>query len=319
MSGDSRAVWTADDIPDQTGRVAIVTGANTGLGFEVTMELTRHGGHVVMAVRDIDQGEAALARIRLDVPDASAAVLALDLGDLASVEAFAEAFLTRYDRLDILLNNAGIMFTPYGKTKDGLEQQFGVNHLGHFALTGRLLERILETASSRIVNVSSVGHRMGSMDFDDLLWENGRYQSQRAYGRSKLANLLFTYELQRRLETIDADTVALVAHPGASSTDLGRYVKAGRMGRLYGLLESAVSQSAAMGALPELRAATDPGARGGQYYGPDGLVEMRGNPVVVGSSKRSQDVEDARRLWQASEEITGVRFTALDEWSEGAA
>jgi len=313
MSNTRKKAWTADDIPDQSGRVAIVTGANTGLGFEAARELAGRGANVVLAVRDTGKGEAALARIRSETPAAAAAVMALDLADLASVEAFAADFLAAYDRLDILLNNAGIMFAPYGKTKDGLEQQLGVNHLGHFALTGRLLERLLETSGSRIVNVSSVGHRMGSMDFDDLLWVNGGYRTYRAYGRSKLANLLFTYELQRRLKAIDTGTMALVAHPGGSLTELGRHVKAGRFGRLYDLAESAVSQSAAMGALPELRAATDPNAIGGQYYGPDGFAQMRGNPVLVESNGRSHDSGDAERLWQASEETTGVRFKALDD------
>ncbi len=317
MTRNGSTAWTVDDIPDQTGKVAIVTGANTGLGFEAARELARRGAEVVMAVRDQTKGDAALARIRSEISMARAEVMVLDLADLASVKSFADDFLADHDRLDILLNNAGIMFTPYGTTKDGFEQQLGVNHLGHFALTGRLLDRILETPRSRVVNISSQGHRLGSMDFDDLLWQQGGYQTQRAYGRSKLAVLLFTYELQRRLRDHGADTMALAAHPGGAQTELGRHVKAGRIGRIYHVVESAITQSASMGALPELRAATDPNAIGGQYYGPDGLVQMRGNPILVGSSGRSRNEEDARRLWDASEEMTGVYFTTLAE-SNGA-
>ena len=243
----------------------------------------------------------------------------LELADLASVESFADDFLADHDRLDILLNNAGIMFTPYGTTKDGFEQQLGVNHLGHFALTGRLLDRILETPGSRVVNVSSQGHRIGSMDFDDLHWERGRLPDPARLRSMKLAVLLFTFELQRRLLYHGADTMALAAHPGGAQTELGRHVKAGRIGRVYDLVESAITQSAAMGALPELRAATDPNAVGGQYYGPDGFAQMRGYPVLVGSSDRSRSEVDARRLWDASEEVTGVRFTALDEPNGAAA
>jgi NAD(P)-dependent dehydrogenase (short-subunit alcohol dehydrogenase family) len=304
--------WTAYDIPDQSGRIAIVTGANTGLGKEAAHELARHGAHVILACRSVEKGEAALEQIQARTGNASAEVMKLDLGSLESIRAFAEGFLDHYDRLDILINNAGVMFTPYGMTEDGFEQQLGVNHLGHFALTGLLLERILETPGSRIVNVSSGGHRMGSMDFDDLQWKSGRYQSGRAYGRSKLANLLFTYELQRRLQAANESTIALAAHPGGSNTDLARHVEQEWYGRVLFRLAPLFMQDAAAGALPELRAATDPAAIGGQYYGPDGFLEQRGSPVVVKSNARSYNADDAARLWQVSEELTGVRFERLD-------
>ena len=297
--------WTAEDIPDQSGRTAVITGANSGLGLETARELARHGAHVVLAVRSIENGEAAVTNISATVPDAALELLELDLASLDSVRASAAELHDRFEGVDLLVNNAGVMYTPRQQTADGFEMQFGTNHLGHFAWTGLVLDRMLAAEGSRVVTVSSVGHRIRSkIDFDDLQAEQ-RYNRVAAYGRSKLSNLLFTYELQRRLEASGADTAALAAHPGLSDTELSRHVPGGRLLRP---LARPLAQSAARGALPQLRAATDPDAEGGQYYGPDGLMEARGDPVVVESSDRSHDLELQQRLWTVSEELTGVAF-----------
>jgi NAD(P)-dependent dehydrogenase (short-subunit alcohol dehydrogenase family) len=256
----------------------------------------------------MDRAQAALARIHAEIPGAPAEVMHLDLASLASVRRFAEAFQTRYRRLDVLINNAGIMMAPYGTTEDGFERQFGTNHLGHFALTGRLIDRLLETPGARVVNVSSIAHRFGRTDFVPYEGKAG-YSPARAYGRSKLANLLFTYELQRRLEAVGADAIAVAAHPGVSDTSLDTFLQERwPMVAWARPLVAWAMQGAAMGALPTLRAALDPDVRGGQYYGPGGLWELRGYPVVVQSSHASHDKAAARQLWQVSEELTGVRF-----------
>jgi NAD(P)-dependent dehydrogenase (short-subunit alcohol dehydrogenase family) len=297
--------WTAADIPDQSGRIAVITGANSGLGLETARELARRDAHVVLAVRNVEKGKAAIDDIRATVPSASLELLELDLASLDSVRTAAAALHDRHGRIDLLINNAGVMFTPRQKTVDGFEMQFGTNHLGHFAWTGLVLDRVLAAEGSRVVTVSSVGHRIRSeIDFDDLHAER-KYGRISAYGRSKLSNLLFTYELQRRLGCADTATVALVAHPGGSDTELGRHIPGGR---LLEPLARFMAQSADRGALPTLRAATDPDARGGQYYGPDGFWETRGHPVLVESSDRSHDVRLQRRLWTVSEELTGVEF-----------
>ncbi|MDE0699499.1 MAG: SDR family NAD(P)-dependent oxidoreductase [Acidimicrobiaceae bacterium] len=297
--------WTAEDIGDQTGRVAIVTGANSGLGLETARALAGRGASVVLAVRNLDKGKQAVDDIRSDHGGAQLELQQLDLASLDSVRDASEEIRSRFERIDLLINNAGVMYTPRQKTADGFEMQFGTNHLGHFALTGRLLERLLAVEGSRVVTVSSVGHRILSrIDFGDLQAER-RYRRVAAYGRSKLANLMFTYELQRRLEAAGAQTVALAAHPGGSSTELGRHIPGARIAEP---LLAALAQSAAMGALPTLRAATDPAAEGGQYYGPDGFMETRGHPVLVASSDRSHDAGAQQQLWTASEELTAVRF-----------
>jgi NAD(P)-dependent dehydrogenase (short-subunit alcohol dehydrogenase family) len=304
----SDAKWTTDDIPDQTGRIAVVTGANTGLGLETAKALAAHGASVVLAVRNIDKGKQAAATIAAASPGADVSLQRLDLSSLDSVREAAAELGAAHDKIDLLINNAGVMYTPKGTTADGFELQFGTNHLGHFALTGLLLDRLLAVEGSRVVTVSSVGHRIRSrIDFDDLGFEKHRYSRVAAYGRSKLANLLFTYELQRRLVAAEARTVAVAAHPGLSDTELVRnspwIMRAGAA-----LLGSFVGQSAAMGALPTLRAATDPAVVGGEYYGPDGLREARGHPVVVTSSPRSLDAATQARLWSVSEDLTAVMF-----------
>ncbi|HYB34466.1 MAG TPA: SDR family NAD(P)-dependent oxidoreductase [Mycobacterium sp.] len=297
------AKWTAAGISDQTGRVAVITGANTGLGYETAMALAAHGARVVLAVRNLDKGKDAAARITAKSPHADVALQELDLTSLDSVRAAAEQLRSDHDRIDLLINNAGVMMTPKSTTKDGFELQFGTNHLGHFALTGLLLDRLLPVAGSRVVTVTSMGHRIGRIRFDDLQWEH-RYSRMGAYGQSKLANLLFTYELQRRLT--GTNIIAAAAHPGASRTELARntppWIRV-----VTGPFEL-TSQSVAMGALPTLRAATDPGVLGGQYFGPGGFAELRGYPKVVASNARSHDVDMQRRLWAVSEELTGVVY-----------
>jgi NAD(P)-dependent dehydrogenase (short-subunit alcohol dehydrogenase family) len=299
------AKWTASDIPDQTGRVAVITGANTGLGFETAAALAEHGARVVLAVRNLDKGKDAAARITAQSPHADVTLAELDLTSLDSVRAAAAQLRSAHDRIDLLINNAGVMWTPKSTTKDGFELQFGTNHLGHFAFTGLLLDRLLPVAGSRVVTVSSMGHRIrADIHFDDLQWER-RYSRVGAYGQSKLANLLFTYELQRRLAP-HGTTIAVAAHPGGSRSELTRNLPAWTA-PVYRVIEP-LFQGADMGALPTLRAATDPCVLGGQYYGPDGFGEQRGHPKLVASSAKSHDVDVQRRLWAVSEELTGVVY-----------
>jgi NAD(P)-dependent dehydrogenase (short-subunit alcohol dehydrogenase family) len=294
-------VWTTSDIPDQTGRTAVITGANTGLGFETAKALAATGAHVVLAVRNTDKGKQAAARMNGNVT-----VQELDLTSLASIREAAESLKGGLDRIDLLINNAGVMTTPKGTTKDGFELQFGTNHLGHFALTGLVLDKLLDVDGARVVTVSSNGHKMGgAIHFDDLQWER-KYSRMGAYTQSKLANLLFTYELQRRLAP-RGKTIAVAAHPGTSTTELARNLPRPAERAFMGVAPL-IAQSPAGGALPSLRAATDPGVLGGQYYGPDGIGQSKGNPVVVASSAQSYDLDLQRRLWAVSEELTKVTF-----------
>ncbi|WP_207592217.1 oxidoreductase [Halomontanus rarus] len=303
--------WTADDIPDQRGRTVVVTGANSGIGLEATRELARNGASVIMACRSTDRGEAAAREVRADVSDADLRVEACDLGSLESIRAFAERI--DGDELDVLVNNAGVMAIPRSETDDGFETQFGVNHLGHFALTGLLLEclGLEDERDSRIVTVSSGMHERGEIDFDDLHRE-ASYDPWDAYAQSKLANVLFAYELERRLLTADANVKSVAVHPGYANTRLQsrgpeqrgqRFRKAAMW-----VMNAVVAQSAAQGALPTLYAATAPDAEGGAYYGPGGLANMRGSPERQASSDRSYDRETARRLWAVSSESTGVTY-----------
>jgi NAD(P)-dependent dehydrogenase (short-subunit alcohol dehydrogenase family) len=297
--------WTAADVPDQSGRLAIVTGANSGLGFDTAAVLADKGAHVVLAVRNVDKGNDAVNRIKAKSPDAVVAVQELDLTSLESVRKAAEQLRADHPRIDLLINNAGVMYVPTRETtKDGFEMQFGTNHLGHFALTGQLLDSMLQVDGSRVVTVSSVGHRiLARIHFDDLQLER-KYNRVESYGQSKLANLLFTYELQRRLKLKGAPTIAAAAHPGFSDTELMRHLP----GFVPDFVWRPFTQPADMGALPTLRAATDPGVQGGQYYGPDGIGEARGHPKVVKSSAQSHNEDIARRLWTVSEELTGVAY-----------
>ena len=301
--------WTIQNIPALTGKVVIVTGGNSGLGYESVKAFTMKDAEVILASRSLEKGEEARTAILQAVPEGKIQVMQLDLGDLESVRAFAADFKKKHKRLDILLNNAGIMMTPYFKTKDGFEGQFGTNHLGHFALTGLLFDLIQITPGSRIVNVSSGAHRNGVMDFDNLQFEDGKgYTPSKAYGRSKIANLLFTYELQRKLEASGSDTIALAAHPGIAMTNLARHMEGRLLFKILIPFFKRMAQDQAMGALPQLRASVDPGVKGSEYYGPDGKREWKGYPVVVQSNEASHNQQDAARLWEESERLTGVKF-----------
>ena len=297
--------WTFDNIPPQTGRTAIVTGANTGIGYETALALARKGAHVILACRDLKKAEAAVERITAERPAGSARARELDLSDLESVRRFAEKFAAEHERLDLLINNAGVMVPPYSKTAQGFELQFGTNHLGHFALTGLLLENLLAVPGSRVVTVASMAHRIrAKIHFDDLQFERN-YDRVAAYGQSKLANLLFTYELARRLA--GTNTIAVAAHPGFSDTELMRHLPA-LIKPGWRLVAPLVAQNAERGALPTLRAATDPAVENGQYYGPGGPGELQGHPKRVNSSAQSHDRAAGQRLWEVSEELTGVTY-----------
>lgn len=304
--GSSGGAWGAEDIGDQSGRTAVVTGANTGVGFEVARALARHGATVVLACRDTDKAQAAAARIASEAPKADVRIQRLDLGSLASVRGAAERINQDFPRVDLLINNAGVMWVPYQLTEDGFESHLGVNHLGHFAFTGLILGSLTSTPGSRIVPLSSPAHRRGGIDFQDLMSEHG-YRPMRAYGQSKLANLLFTYELQRRLEAAGAPTIALAAHPGGARSELNRNMPVFFRGPSWGLARP-ITHPADRGALSILRAATDPNAVGGQYYGPNGRFEFKGDPTVLQSTPLSHDAETQRRLWERSEELTGVTY-----------
>ncbi len=302
--------WTAEDVPDQHGRTIVVTGANSGIGLEATRELARNGATVIMACRSTERGADAADDIRGEIPDADLRVEACDLGDLDSVRDFAG----RIDEpIDVLINNAGVMAIPRSETADGFETQFGVNHLGHFALTGLLLENLGldEAPDSRIVTVSSGVHENGEIDFDDLQHEES-YDKWDAYAQSKLANVLFAYELERRLLTADANAESVAVHPGYADTRLqlrGPEQSGSRLRKAAMKAANAVlAQSAEMGALPTLYAATAPEAEGGAYYGPGGFMNMRGTPERQASSDRSYDEETAHRLWDVSSELTGVTY-----------
>lgn len=313
---DSRAAigtshWTEEDIPSQVGRLAVVTGADSGLGLEVTKGLVRHGCAVVMAGNAVERARKVSVRLRAETPGTTISVEPVDLGDLASVRDFAARFHDHHGTLDLLVNNAGIMFPPLMMTKDGFEGHFGINYLGHFALTGLLLDRILATPQSRVVTVASNSHKMGHIDFGNFQAEKG-YHRMRAYAQSKLANLLFSAALARRFGAARADTLAVAAHPGQSAT------RSGGQFRWPKLFERVISQSVERGALPILRATTDPGARQDDYYGPDGFLQMRGAPRLVDRSPRARDQELGERLWSVSESLSGVhyRFTVPTETPE---
>ncbi|MDN4517574.1 SDR family NAD(P)-dependent oxidoreductase [Mycolicibacterium austroafricanum] len=299
--------WTAADVPDQSGRVAVVTGANSGIGYEAAAVLAGRGARVVVAVRNLDKGRQAVGRIRQLHPGADVMLQELDLSSLASVRAAADDLRAAHPRIDLLINNAGVMYPPKQTTSDGFELQFGTNHLGHFALTGLLLDRLLPVEGSRVVSVASIAHNIqADIHFDDLQWERS-YNRVAAYGQSKLANLMFTYTLARRLAAKGAPTIAVAAHPGISNTELMRHIPGSQLPG-FAWLAGLVTNSPAVGSLATLRAATDPGVRGGQYYGPSGVRELVGHPVLVQSNRKSHDVDVQERLWTVSEELTGVSY-----------
>jgi NAD(P)-dependent dehydrogenase (short-subunit alcohol dehydrogenase family) len=293
--------WTAEHIPDLTGKVAVVTGANSGIGYATARALARRGATVILACRNKEKGEAAVRQIIQEYSEAKVELLQLDLSDLASVRRSADEFTSHYNRLDMLINNAGIMRPPFGKTADGFELQFATNHLGHFVLTGLLLDRIIRTPLARVVTVSSWGHSLGVIEFDNLNAEKG-YNPGGAYAQSKLANILFTYELQRRFKVAGVDAIAAAVHPGWTATNLPVYQ------RMVRILTPFIGQKPEMGALPTLYAATAPDVQGGSYYGPGSWGGLRGHPTKVQSSDRSYDTAVAAKLWTVSEELTGVRY-----------
>ncbi len=299
--------WTSADIPEQRGRIVVVTGANSGLGLIDSRELARAGARVVMACRNTQKGEDAARRIRGEVPSADVDVVALDLADLSSARAFASQIEGEYDHVDLLINNAGVMAPPRRVTKDGFESQFGTNHLGHFALTGLLLGRLLAAPEPRVVTESSGAHRIGRINFDDLQGER-RYIRWLAYGQSKLANLMFAFELQRRVTEAGTSLRSMAAHPGYARTNLQFAAPPPHERALMAVTNLLLAQSGEMGALPTLYAATAPDLPGGSFIGPDGLAEQRGYPHVVSAAGKAYDEAAWRRLWEISEELTGVRY-----------
>jgi len=305
----SKTKWTIENIPDLTGKVIIVTGGNSGLGFESVKAFAESGAEVVLAGRSIEKGETAKTQIMKSNPTGKIRVMKLDLMDFSSIKEFTREFREKNDQLNVLLNNAGIMTTPYFLTKDGLEAQNGTNHFGHYALTGLLMDLIVKTPGSRIVNVSSNAHKYGKMDFENLLFENGKdYTPMKSYARSKLSNLLFTYELQRAFESKVIDSIAVAAHPGASRTNLGRFLENKWWFKPLFALMAPFTQDQAQGALPQIRASVDPDVRGGEYYGPSGFGEMKGDPVLVKSNNASHNLGDAKKLWEVSQKLTSITY-----------
>jgi NAD(P)-dependent dehydrogenase (short-subunit alcohol dehydrogenase family) len=298
----TKSNWNADQIPDQKGRIAIITGATSGLGKEAARTLGIKNATVIMAVRNLQKGEGVVSEITAQHPGADVQVRELDLGSLSSVRSFAHSFQKDFNRLDLLVNNAGVMMCPFSTTEDGFEIQMGTNHLGHFALTGHLMPLLKRTPGSRVIATSSTGHKMGNIDFGDINWEKRKYNTRKAYADSKLANLYFTYELVRKLESEGSNPMAVAAHPGWTSTELQRH------SGLFMFLNRFFGQGAETGTLPTLRAAIDTEAIPGDYYGPSGFMEMNGHPVKVKSNKLSHHLENAKKLWEMSEALTGVKY-----------
>ena len=294
--------WNTEKIPDQKGKVVIVTGSSSGIGYEAARVLVNKNAEVVIAVRNQQKGDAALNKIKSQNSNADVKVMLLDLANLKSIKTFADKYKKKYTKLDLLINNAGVMMPPYGKTNDGFELQFGTNHLGHFALTGHLFELIKNTSNSRIINVSSGAHNWGNIDFSDLTWENRKYKASKAYGDSKIANLYFTYELQKRLGVKNSNPEVTAAHPGWTATELQRH------SGLFSFLNNFFAMPIEQGTLPTLRAATDKNVQSGDYFGPDGFREMRGYPVKVKSNELSHDVAISKKLWDVSEKLTGIKY-----------
>jgi protochlorophyllide reductase len=304
--------WTAADIPDQSGRTVLVTGANSGLGLRTAEALASRGARMLLGCRDPGRGEAARSAVAATATGPAPELVPLDLADLASVRDAADAVAQAVDRLDVLVNNAGVMALPLRRTVDGFELQFATNHLGHYALTGLLLPDLLRAEGSRVVTVSSNAHRMGRNDWSDPNWERRRYLKWPAYGQSKLANLLFTRELARRAREAGSSLVAVAAHPGNSATHLlaASTDASGRrlVGQVMNWGNRLIAQPDSAGALPQLYGATMPDVVPGEYFGPDRLFQIRGHPTRVGAAAAARDDEAARRLWQLSEELTGVEY-----------
>ena len=303
--------WSTMDIPDQTGKNIIVTGANSGLGYQTSLELVKKGARVILACRNEEKGNLAASRISNQVPNAVLEVLSLDLSDLSSIRFFVKKFSEKYNKLNVLVNNAGVMALPQLQTADQFEMQFGTNHLGHFALTALLFPILKETANSRVVTLSSLMHKFGKINFDDLNCEKS-YAKWKAYGQSKLANLMFATELQKKLDIHDIKMLSLAAHPGWSATNLqtkGAELEHARVTKkLNELANKLLAQSASIGALPSLYAATSPKVKPGSYYGPGGWLKMHGHPVEEKINRKLVDPEISGKLWLKSEELIGIKF-----------
>lgn len=297
--------WTPADIPDLTGRTVLVTGANSGLGLESTRRLAQRGAHVIMACRSREKGQAAMDSIRARDSGVDLNLMQLDLSDLSSIRDLAQRINDHYPKLDILLNNAGVMAPPLQYTRDGFEMQFGTNHLGHFALTGLLLDRLRAAERARVVTVSSLAHRIGSLDFENLDARRG-YQRWRFYGQSKLANLMFALEFDRRLRSARETIQSIAVHPGYSATNLQRTIPG------HSLFNAVTAQSQEKGAYPSVFAATSPQVESGQYYGPHGFQELWGMPAEATIRRLARNQEVAHKLWSVSEDLTGVRYTGLE-------
>lgn len=295
--------WDSSNITDQKGRVAIVTGSSSGIGYETARVLANKNAAVIIAVRNMEKGDKAAQKIKNQYPDAQVTVMELDLANLESVRKFAANFEREHSRLDLLINNAGVMMPPYSKTADGFELQFGTNHLGHFLLTGLLINLIKKTQNSRIVNVSSSAHKAGNLNFDDLNWEKRKYNDWKAYGDSKIANIYFTNELARKLTSKGNNPVVAAAHPGWTATELQRHVS------LFRFLNTFFAQGIDMGALPTLYAAVAAEVQSRDYFGPSGFMEMRGYPKKAETKELSKNEEVAQKLWAVSEELTGMHFS----------
>ncbi|MEH6344365.1 MAG: oxidoreductase [Bermanella sp.] len=293
--------WESKNIPDQKGRVVIVTGSSSGLGFETARVLANKNATVIVAVRNEEKGNRAVEKIKTECPHADIQVMLVDLADLASIHKFAKKFNKKFNQLDLLINNAGVMTPPYSKTKDEFELQFGTNHLGHFALTGLLIDLIKKTANSRIVNVSSMAHKIGKLNFEDLNWKTRPYKKTRSYADSKLANLYFTKGLQKRLKSQSSGVIVASAHPGGTATELARH-------SLFYTALNLIAQDSKMGALPTLYAAVAPDVQGNDYIGPGGFQEFKGYPKKVEPAAHAKKEDVAEKLWKVSEEMTGVSY-----------
>jgi NAD(P)-dependent dehydrogenase (short-subunit alcohol dehydrogenase family) len=301
--------WTKDDIPDLTDKIIVITGANSGIGFEATKLFLSKNALVIMACRSMEKAEQAKSILLNEMPKAKLDLLELDLSRFSSIHHFSHQLHKKYERIDVLLNNAGVMMTPFSRTQDGLELQQGINHFGHFLLTGLLLDMLCLSTDARIVNIASLAHKGGKLDFNNLMYEDAKkYGPIKAYARSKLENILFTYELSRRIKQANMPIKVLAAHPGVSHTNLGRHINKTMLYKIWSLLMKRFSQDAAMGCLPGVRASTDPTAKSGEYYGPSGWMQLKGYPVVVVSSKRSHRKEMQKQLWKVSELRTNITY-----------
>jgi len=302
-----KKAWNEDQIPNLTGKIVFVTGGNSGLGFESCRVFAKHGAKVLLGARSITRGEQAIHKIRSEFRDADVSLIEIDLSSKQSIKAAAQTIKQFYSHIDILMNNAGVMVTPYKKTEDGIEQQQGINHFGHFYLTYLLFDLLKKSQSARIVNISSMAHRIGTMNYDDLLFEK-KYSKIKAYGRSKLENLLFTQGLYRRLQSKHNSIIAVVAHPGGARTNLGREMNNKILYRIFSPLSGLFTQSAYQGALPQIRAAVDPNVKSGDFYGPRGLFGIKGSPVLVKAKPLAYDEKQADKLWEYSEDLMGITF-----------